>query len=62
MHSQGLQQKNQELLTVIRQLSAEKDEERQVVEEEKAKDKEALQAERDALNAEREKQQACSLL
>ena len=54
---QGLQQRNLELLTVVRQLSAEKDQERADLEQEKANDREALEAEKNALHAERTKQQ-----
>ncbi|CAL8467199.1 g6735 [Coccomyxa elongata] len=54
---QGLQLKNIELLTVVRQLSAEKDQERASIEQEIAKGREAVEAEKDALYAERAKQQ-----
>ena len=54
---QGLQQKNMELLTVVRQLSDEKDHERALLEQDKAKDREALEAEKNALYVERTKQQ-----
>jgi len=59
---QGLQQKNLELLTVVRQLGAEKDQERALVEQEKARDREALEAEKNALHAERAKQQVLFIL
>lgn len=62
MFHQGLQQKNLELLTVVRQLGAEKDQERALVEQEKARDREALEAEKNALYAERAKQQVFCIL
>ncbi len=60
LYVQGLQQKNMELLTVVRQLGAEKDQERAVLEQDKAKDRETLDEEKKVLYAERAKQQAFS--
>ena len=57
---QSLQQKNMELLTVVRQLSDEKDHERALLEQDKAKDRETLEAEKNALYAEHAKQQVLS--
>jgi hypothetical protein len=59
--AQGLQQKNLELLTVVRQLSAEQEQGRSRAEEDRAKDRDALEAEKRALYAEREKQQVRSM-
>ena len=56
-HAQGLQQKNLELLTVVRQLAAEKEHGKSQAEEDRAKDREAMEAEKRALHAERERQQ-----
>ena len=57
---QGLQQKNLELLTVVRQLSAEQEQGKSQAEADRAKDRDALDAEKHALYAEREKQQVRS--
>lgn len=54
---QGLQQRNLELLTVVRQLGAEKEQGKVDAEQERAKEREALLAEKQELHAERAKQQ-----
>lgn len=55
---QGLQQRNLELLTVVRQLGAEKEQGKVEAEQGRAKEREASLAEKHEVEAERARQQA----